>query len=73
MPPPLTEFLVSASGFETMEVRRIHPKEDVDLSGLRLDGVDDTTHGDGPQRTGRRDCSVLRTMPSSPVSPIDHT
>ena len=26
-----------------MEVRRIHPKEDVDLSGLRLDGVDDTT------------------------------
>jgi acetyltransferase-like isoleucine patch superfamily enzyme/SAM-dependent methyltransferase len=43
MPPPLTEFLVSASGFETVEVRRIHPKEDVDLSGLRLDGVDDTT------------------------------
>ena len=43
MPPALTEFLVSASGFETIEVRRIHLKEDVDLSGLRLDGVDDTT------------------------------
>jgi acetyltransferase-like isoleucine patch superfamily enzyme/SAM-dependent methyltransferase len=40
MPPALTEFLVSASGFEIAEVRRLHPKDDVDLAGLHLDGVD---------------------------------
>ncbi len=41
MPPALTKFLISASGFTTSEVRRLHPKEDVDLTGLKLDGVDE--------------------------------
>jgi len=39
MPPALTEFLVSAAGFVDIEVRPLHPKEPVDLSRLRLDGV----------------------------------
>ncbi len=39
MPGALTEFLVSAAGFVDIEVRPLHPKEPVDLSGLRLDGV----------------------------------
>jgi SAM-dependent methyltransferase len=40
MPPALTEFFVQASGFVDVEVRPLHPKEDADLTGLRLDGVD---------------------------------
>ena len=43
MPPALTEFLVSASGFEELQIRRLHPKDDVDLTGLKLDGVDEKT------------------------------
>ena len=41
LPPALTEFLVSASGFRDVEVRPLHPKEAADLKGLRLDGVDE--------------------------------
>lgn len=43
LPPALTEFLVAASGFTGVEVWKLHPKEDVELAGLRLDGVDDGT------------------------------
>jgi O-antigen chain-terminating methyltransferase len=39
IPPAQLEFLLRASGFVEVEVRPLHPKEDVDLSGLRLDGV----------------------------------
>lgn len=40
VPPALLEFLVRASGFEQVEVRRLHPKEQVDLRGLAVPGVD---------------------------------
>ena len=39
LPPALAEFLVTASGFRDAEVRPLHPKEAVDLRGLRIDGV----------------------------------
>jgi SAM-dependent methyltransferase len=70
LPPALTEFFVQASGFIDVEVRPLHPKEDADLSGLRLDGVDARTTGlvaaalskglFGPQ-----DYAVLGFVPSS--------
>ena len=40
IPPAQLEFLVAAAGFTDAEVWRLHPKEDVDLSGLALPGVD---------------------------------
>ncbi|CAJ62705.1 hypothetical protein FRAAL4063 [Frankia alni ACN14a] len=43
LPPALTEFLVTTSGFTGTEIRRLHPREQVDLSTLRLDGVDEAT------------------------------
>ena len=43
LPPALTEFLLIATGFRDIEVRLLHPKEPVDLHGLRLHGVDDQT------------------------------
>jgi acetyltransferase-like isoleucine patch superfamily enzyme/SAM-dependent methyltransferase len=39
IPPARLEFLVGASGFTGTEIWRLHPKEEHDLSGLRLDGV----------------------------------
>ena len=39
IPPARLEFLVAASGFTDVRVWELHPKEDVDLSGLRLPGV----------------------------------
>jgi len=39
LPAALTDFLVRSSGFTDVEVRPLHPREDVDLSGLRLEGV----------------------------------
>ena len=39
LPPKLTEFLVAQSGFVDVEIRKLHPREDVDLQGLRLEGV----------------------------------
>lgn len=40
IPPAQLEFLVGAVGFTDVEIVPMHPKaEDVDLSGLRLDGV----------------------------------
>ncbi|MCM3921884.1 class I SAM-dependent methyltransferase [Frankia sp. AiPs1] len=43
LPPALTEFLVTTSGFTDAQIRRLHPREQVDLSTLRLDGVDEAT------------------------------
>lgn len=73
LPPALTEFLVGAAGFVVVEVRRLHPKADVDLRGLRLDGVDErstalleaalTTAFFGPQ-----DYAVLAIAPASAAS-----
>jgi O-antigen chain-terminating methyltransferase len=40
IPPAQLEFLLRASGFAEVETWALHPKEDLDLSGLRLDGVD---------------------------------
>lgn len=40
VPPALLEFLVEASGFDRVQVRRLHRKEPVDLRGLRVPGVD---------------------------------
>ena len=40
IPPAQLEFLVRAAGFTGTEVWPLHPKEDVDLSGLALPGVD---------------------------------
>jgi SAM-dependent methyltransferase len=39
VPPARLEFLGAASGFTGIRTWELHPKEDVDLSGLRLDGV----------------------------------
>jgi SAM-dependent methyltransferase len=39
LPPAQLEFLVGAVGFTGVEIVPLHPKADVDLSGLRLDGV----------------------------------
>ncbi|WP_214401137.1 methyltransferase domain-containing protein [Pseudonocardia lacus] len=39
VPPAQLEFLVGAVGFTDVEIVRLHPKEDLDLSGLRLDGI----------------------------------
>jgi SAM-dependent methyltransferase len=39
VPPAQLEFLVGAVGFTAVEIVALHPKADVDLSGLRLDGV----------------------------------
>ncbi|EIV92530.1 bifunctional 2-polyprenyl-6-hydroxyphenol methylase/3-demethylubiquinol 3-O-methyltransferase UbiG [Frankia sp. QA3] len=43
VPPALAEFLVTTSGFAGVEIRRLHPREQVDLSALRLDGVEEAT------------------------------
>jgi SAM-dependent methyltransferase len=39
VPPARLQFLAAASGFTDVRVWELHPKEDVDLSGLRLEGV----------------------------------
>jgi O-antigen chain-terminating methyltransferase len=39
LPPAQLEFLVGAVGFTGIETVPLHPKADLDLSGLRLDGV----------------------------------
>lgn len=39
VPPARLEFLAAASGFTDVRVWELHPKEDVDLAGLRLTGV----------------------------------
>lgn len=39
VPPAQLEFLVAASGFTAVQIVPLHPKADVDLSGLRLPGV----------------------------------
>lgn len=39
IPPAQLEFLAGAVGFVAVEIVPLHPKSDVDLSGLRLDGV----------------------------------
>ena len=40
LPPALVSFLLSACGFVDLEVRPLHPKEQADLDGLVLPGVD---------------------------------
>jgi SAM-dependent methyltransferase len=40
IPPARLQFLAAASGFTDIRTWELHPKEDVDLSGLRLVGVD---------------------------------
>jgi O-antigen chain-terminating methyltransferase len=39
VPPARLEFLAAASGFTEIRTWELHPKEDVDLSGMCLDGV----------------------------------
>lgn len=39
VPPARLQFLAAASGFTDVRTWELHPKEDVDLSGLRLTGV----------------------------------
>ena len=58
LPAALTEFLVRASGFEDIEVRRLHPREVVDFGGLRLDGV--------PARESRLTAEALTTAVFGP-------
>ncbi len=41
VPPAQLQFLAAASGFDEVRTWDLHPKEDVDLSGIRLDGVGD--------------------------------
>jgi O-antigen chain-terminating methyltransferase len=41
VPPAQLQFLAAASGFGESRIRELHPKEDVELSGLRLSGVGD--------------------------------
>jgi O-antigen chain-terminating methyltransferase len=41
VPPAQLQFLAAASGFSEIGIWELHPKEDVDLSGLRLSGVGD--------------------------------
>jgi O-antigen chain-terminating methyltransferase len=40
VPPARLQFLAVESGFTDVRTWELHPKEDVDLSGMRLDGVD---------------------------------
>ena len=66
LPPALLEFLVAASGFSDVQVRPLHPKEDADLSGLRLEGVEPRTErllGAALQKGffGPQDYAVLST------------
>lgn len=69
LPPALTTFLVETADLEVTEVRDLHRKEDVDLSGLVLDGVDGRT-GDlvrgALDRTlfGPQDYAVLARRPA---------
>jgi SAM-dependent methyltransferase len=39
VPPARLEFLATQSGFTAIRTWELHPKEDVDLSAMRLDGV----------------------------------
>jgi len=69
VPPAQLEFLVSAGGFVDVETWRLHPKEDVDLSGLRLPGIDATASAlvaDALQRGlfGTQDHAVLARAPA---------
>ena len=41
IPPARLQFLAAASGFTDIRTWELHPKEEVDLSGLRLAGVND--------------------------------
>lgn len=43
IPPAQLDFLVGAAGFAQVETWALHPKEDLDLSGLMLQGVDAAT------------------------------
>jgi O-antigen chain-terminating methyltransferase len=43
IPPAQLDFLVGSAGFTELETWALHPKEDVDLSGLTLEGVDAAT------------------------------
>ena len=71
LPPALTSFLVTARGFCDVQIRPLHPKEPVDLAGLRLPGVSEqatvllglalTKAFFGPQ-----DYAIVATRPPDP-------
>ena len=74
MPSALTSFLVTARGFRDVQIRPLHPKEPVDLAGLRLPGVSEqATDLVGLALTkaffGPQDYAVVATRPPDPGPP----
>lgn len=74
LPPALTEFLVGAAGLRVTAVRELHRKEDLDLSGLRLDGIDERARrllAETLDRTlfGPQDYAVLARAPAPADTP----
>ena len=74
IPPAQLEFLVRAGGFAGVEVWLLHPKSDVDLSGLELPGVDPAASAavaDALQRGifGPQDYAVLAVTDDQPAPP----
>jgi SAM-dependent methyltransferase len=69
VPPAQLEFLVGAVGFTDAEIVALHPKApEVDLSGLRLDGVDAQTSAAVAQALqkglfGPQDYAVVASVP----------
>ena len=70
VPPARLRFLAAASGFTGIRTWELHPKEDVDLSGMRLDGVAGPTPPRSPPLC-RRASLVRRTTRSSCVPRCD--
>ena len=71
LPPALTSFLVETSGFAAVEVRPLHPKEPVELTGLRLSGLDEQASDLLAQALtkaffGPQDYAVVATVPDAP-------
>ncbi len=71
IPPAQLEFLVRAVGFGEVQTWPLHPKAELDLSGLALPGVDPATSAavaDALQRGlfGPQDYAVLAVSPTGP-------
>jgi O-antigen chain-terminating methyltransferase len=72
IPPARLQFLVAVSGFTDVRLWELHPKEDVDLSGLRLEGVgarDTALLAAALQKGlfGPQDYALLARTPPQPV------
>lgn len=76
LPPALLEFLVGASGFVDARIWPLHPKAEVDLGALRLEGVDPRVAAMLAESLrkaffGSQDYAVVAHAPSGHGSPGD--